>query len=114
MSAVFVFLCLSATAVDGDTLRCANLDKPGLVRLARIDAPERGETGAREATAALALLIEGKEVNCTVVDADPRRTGFQPTDRFGRPVARCKAGSADLGAKLIRSGHAKPWPARRP
>lgn len=114
MSVVFAFLCAAAVAVDGDTLRCANLDQAGgRVRLARIDAPERGTPGAREATAALALLIKGHDVRCTLVDADPRRAGFQRTDRYGRPVARCEAGGIDLGGELIRRGHAVRWPAAR-
>jgi micrococcal nuclease len=109
VTAAFIFLCLAATAVDGDTLRCANLDA-GRVRLARIDAPESGAPGGREATAALALMIKGREVRCTLVDADPRRAGFQRTDRYGRPVARCEAGGLDLGTELIRRGHAVRWP----
>lgn len=114
MTVVFAFLCLTATAVDGDTLRCANLDaaenRGGRVRLARIDAPERGQPGADEATAALRMMIKGKEVRCTLVDADPRRLGFQKTDRYGRPVARCEAGRIDLGAALIRRQLAVRWP----
>ncbi len=110
MTVVFAFLCLTATAVDGDTLRCANLDQPGRVRLARIDAPERGKPGADEATAALRMMIKGKEVLCTLVDADPRRSGFQKTDRYGRPVARCEAGGIDLGTALIRRQLAVRWP----
>lgn len=105
------FACLMAVAVDGDTLRCANVeDANGRVRLARIDAPERGERGFEEASAALAQLIEGREVTCELVDADPRRTGFQSRDPFGRPVVRCSAGGIDLGATLIAAGHAKKWP----
>jgi endonuclease YncB( thermonuclease family) len=105
-----VFLCLAAIAIDGDTLRCQNLERPGLVRLARIDAPERGQAGAREATQALRLMIAGRTVTCELVDADPRRKGFQKTDRYGRPVARCSAGGVDLGAALIKAGHAVAWP----
>ena len=105
------FLCLSATAVDGDTLRCANVDEAnGRVRLARIDTPERGEGGYERATEALAALIAGAEVRCQLVDADPRVLGFQPRDRFGRPVARCYSAGRDLGAALIEMGHAEVWP----
>ena len=85
----FSFLCLAAVAVDGDTLRCQNVSEAnGRVRLARIDTPERGEWGFDEATQALAQLIEGQDVTCELVDADPRIAGFQSRDRFGRPVAR--------------------------
>ena len=100
-----------AVAVDGDTLRCANVEGAnGRVRLARIDAPERGEPGFEEASAALAQLIEGREVTCELVDADPRRTGFQSRDPFGRPVARCTADGVDLGTTLVTAGHATTWP----
>lgn len=105
------FLCLAAVVVDGDTLRCQNVaEANGRVRLARVDTPERGEPGFDEATQALAQLIESKDVTCELVDADPRRAGFQSRDRFGRPVARCIAGGVDLGAAMIGRGLARRWP----
>lgn len=92
----------------------ADLEKVnGRVRIARIDAPERGRDGAAEAKAALARLIDGRKVTCELVDADPRVKGFQARDRFGRPVARCSAGGVDLGAALIRAGYAVSWPKKR-
>ncbi|MEL7783771.1 thermonuclease family protein [Citromicrobium bathyomarinum] len=122
-----LFACLLATAVDGDTLRCrdlasegpqgevaelrADLDSVnGRVRLARIDAPERGEPGFDEAKVALEQLINGQEVNCTLVDADPRVAGFQSRDRYGRPVARCSAGGRDLGNEMLSRALAERWP----
>ncbi|WJY24627.1 thermonuclease family protein [Alteriqipengyuania flavescens] len=106
-----VFFCLSAVVVDGDTLRCANVaDANGRVRLARIDAPERGETGFAEAGDALAAMIAGRQVRCELVDADPRINGFQERDRFGRPVARCATDQGDLGERLLARGHARRWP----
>lgn len=105
------FLCLAAVAVDGDTLRCSNIrDAGGRVRIARIDAAERGEPGARRATEALARLIEGQRVHCRAIDADPRIAGVQQRDRYGRIVARCRAGKRDLGAAMIAGGHAQVWP----
>lgn len=106
-----IFLCLAAVVVDGDTLRCRNLeDANGRVRLAHIDAPERGEAGFDEANRALAALIDGKEVRCELVDADPRTEGFQDRDKFGRPVARCSAGGVDVGAAMVAKGKARKWP----
>lgn len=106
-----LFACLAAVAVDGDTLRCQNVaDANGRVRLARIDTPERGEPGFDEATQALAQLIDGEDVTCELVDADPRIAGFQSRDRFGRPVARCSAGSVDLGETMLARSLAKRWP----
>ena len=89
----------------------ADLDSVnGRVRLARIDAPERGEPGFDEAKVALEQLINGQEVNCTLVDADPRVAGFQSRDRYGRPVARCSAGGRDLGNEMLSRALAERWP----
>lgn len=105
-----VFICLAAAVVDGDTLRCSNVeDANGRVRLARIDTPERGQSGFAEAGKALSALLVG-EVRCELVDADPRRRGFQRRDRFGRPVARCSVNGRDLGKAMLASGHARVWP----
>lgn len=106
-----IFACLAAVAVDGDTIRCRNVpDAGGRVRIARIDAPERGQEGAGEATAAMVRLIDGRAVICELVDADPRQAGFQERDRFGRRVARCSADGVDLGAAQLAAGHAVRWP----
>ncbi|WP_439539489.1 thermonuclease family protein [Sphingomonas sp.] len=109
------FLCIAAIAIDGDTLRCSGV---GRVRLARIDAPElhgcpprrRCAPGdARASQDNLARLIATGPVRCRVVDANPFQKGFQRTDRYGRPVARCSAGGADLGDAQIKDGFAQPW-----
>ena len=122
-----IFACLLAVAVDGDTLRCPEVESDGAresvaalradldrvnhrLRLARIDAPERGERGFEEASRALAQLIKGQAVTCELVDADPRLPGFQRHDIYGRPVARCSAGGRDLGAVLLAGGMARRWP----
>jgi endonuclease YncB( thermonuclease family) len=112
--ALVSFLCLAAVPVDGDTLRCSNIrDAGGRVRLARIDAPERGAPGAAQATAALRRMIAGQKVHCRAIDADPRIKGHQPRDRFGRIVARCRVGEADLSEALLAGGFAVVWPRRR-
>lgn len=104
------FLCLAAVAIDGDTLRCANIEAAnGRVRLARIDAPELRRAGGPEAKAALAALITGP-VHCTLVDADPRITGDQTQDRYGRIVARCAIKGRDLGRAMVVAANAKKWP----
>lgn len=106
-----LFACALAVAIDGDTLRCKNVEVAnGRVRLARIDAPERGEAGFDAARDALAQLIDGQDVTCELVDADPRIEGFQERDIYGRPVARCSAEDMDLGSTLIAAGHATTWP----
>lgn len=105
------FLCLAAIAIDGDTLRCANIEQAdGRVRIARIDAPERRQPGYAKAQAALAGMIAGRYVRCVQVDADPREGGVQRLDRYGRIVARCEAGGRQLGPAMIALHHAEAWP----
>ena len=58
----------------------------------------------------LPRLIAAGPLRCTVIDADPRAPGFQKTDRYGRPVARCRAGGRDLGAAQLAGGFARRWP----
>ncbi|MFN4040006.1 MAG: hypothetical protein ACK4IB_11790, partial [Erythrobacter sp.] len=68
------------------------------------------QAGIRREQAALALMIKGRKMRRTRVDADRRRAGFQPTDRYGRPVARCEAGGLAPRPELIRRDHAMRWP----
>ena len=105
-----LFLCAAAVAIDGDTLRCANIhDANGRVRLARIDAPELRQEGGEEARAMLAAMLSGP-VRCEHVDADPRTEVFEARDRFGRIVARCFVGQRDIGEAMLEAGLAKRWP----
>lgn len=90
-----------AQVVDGDSLVVA----AQRVRLAGIDAPELDQTcrrGAasypcgREAKAALSRLIADATVSCAVIGRD----------RYGRDLAECTAGGADLNAAMVRAGQA--------
>ena len=94
-----------AEVVDGDSLRMGALR----LRLHGIDAPEVGQT-CRDANGAewscgmwskaqLGALVAGKAVACTAVDHD----------RYGRVVARCTVGGADLGAAMVRAGAARAY-----
>jgi endonuclease YncB( thermonuclease family) len=95
-------LSAEVRVVDGDTLRLGDRT----VRLAAIDAPERGQTctdGARRAfdcgaaaAEALTRLVNGRSVICTV----------EGRDRFGRGLGTCRAGGAELNAGLVTSGWA--------
>jgi endonuclease YncB( thermonuclease family) len=78
------------------------------VRLHGIDAPERDQDckdgqgkpwacGA-DATAALASLVNGRQVRCEVTDLE--KTGAR------RPIARCFDGEVNLSAEMIRRGMA--------
>ena len=89
--------------LDGDTLRVGDQ----IVRLAGIVAPSRGSVcrGAGQTTVdcgsaaanALAALVRGNAVDCTISDHDAR----------GRPVGLCLADGKMLNAALVRAGWAR-------
>jgi endonuclease YncB( thermonuclease family) len=94
-----------ASVIDGDTL-----DIHGTrIRLWGLDAPEssqlcRGEDslpyrcGAKSANA-LDSYIGRRPVNCSPITLD----------QYGRTVATCSVGGADIGDWLVRSGLALDW-----
>lgn len=91
-----------AVAIDGDSLRLAGEE----LRLEGIDAPEyrqtcrdragQGVACGRQARRALAAMLAPGKVSCTV----------SRVDRYGRGLARCRSGSADINAALVRQGQA--------
>ena len=54
--------------IDGDTFRTTSGKNP--VRLARVNAPEKGARGATAGKQKLARLIEGKEVSIRTIARD--------------------------------------------
>lgn len=90
------------TAIDGDSLRKDGKD----YRLHAIDAPELFQTCwradgseyncGRDARDALRRLIGTASVTCQVLD----------TDRYGRGVAECRAGTVNLNDAMVRAGWA--------
>ena len=94
------------SVVDGDTLDIHD----ARIRLWGVDAPESTQTCrgrdrrpyrcGQQAALALYSFTRGKTVRCTPVDGD----------RYGRIVARCAAGSIDLGQMLVSRGLAVEEP----
>ena len=95
-----------ASIVDGDTLEIHGTR----IRLWGVDAPEssqlcRGEDsltyrcGAKSAND-LDAFIAGRPVSCIPISLD----------QYGRTVATCSVGGADLGEWLVRNGLALDWP----
>lgn len=74
--------------IDGDTFQTASRKKS--IRLANVDAPEKGEPGGTRATNALRKLIGGQEV---VVDTVTR-------DVYGRSVAKVKVGRISVNKHM--------------
>jgi len=93
LALAIAFLAFPAEAevrtVDGDTIAIDGQR----VRLFGIDSPERGQTGADEATAHLRGLIGRRDVTCAQVDYDGRNR---------RPVSLCSVEGADSrGARSL-------------
>jgi endonuclease YncB( thermonuclease family) len=82
---------------DGDTFTLLTPDlREVKVRVAEIDAPERGQPYATRSRQQLAQLIFRQEVTLDV----------QVMDRYGRPVGRPMVGDVDVTVEMIRSGAA--------
>jgi endonuclease YncB( thermonuclease family) len=81
---------------DGDTITLLVDRERVKVRLAEIDAPERGQPWGRRATQALAQKIAGHVVQV--------ETKFN--DRYGRRVGHVVCSGRDINRELVREGHA--------
>ena len=82
---------------DGDTVK-ALVDGHVLwkVRLAEIDAPEKGQPWGRRARHALARMIFQKDVRIQV----------HGKDRYGRHIGTIFLGGRDINRAMVREGHA--------
>lgn len=78
--------------IDGDTFRTAS--RKHSVRLANVDAPEKGRPGAMAAKRRLEKLIRGKEVSIRTVARDV----------YGRSVALVKLGRHSVNKAVRGSG----------
>lgn len=82
--------------VDGDTVEVELADGRETVRFVGINAPERGECLADEATRWLRDRIGGREVELVVDESD--------RDRYGRLLRHVEVDGTDVGAELVRAG----------
>ena len=74
--------------IDGDTFETNR--RKNLVRLANVDAPEKGQRGAPQARKDLGELIRGQEV---YIDTVAR-------DKYGRSVANVKVGRRSVNKAM--------------
>lgn len=86
---------------DGDTITVLVERREVRVRLAGIDAPERGQAHGSAARRALALRVAGRDVE---VDARGR-------DGYGRTLGVVRAGALDVNRAQVADGWA--WVFRR-
>jgi endonuclease YncB( thermonuclease family) len=82
---------------DGDTLTVLDeQNQQHTIRLAEIDAPERGQPWGDRSRQALSGLVFSKAVLVQQTD----------TDRYGRVVARLFADGRDVNSTMVEQGHA--------
>jgi endonuclease YncB( thermonuclease family) len=86
---------------DGDTISVVVFGRPLRVRLAGIDAPERGQPFANASRHALESRVAGRDV--LVVE--------RGRDGYGRVLGRVYVDGLDVNAEQVRSGYA--WVFRR-
>lgn len=111
-AALLLVACCGATAAatlagrvvavhDGDTLTVLADSREVRVRMAGIDAPERGQPYTNAARQALAARVAGREVT---VDVRGR-------DSYGRTLGVVRVGDVDANSMQVRDGWA--WVFRR-
>lgn len=76
--------------IDGDTFLTKS--RKHAVRLANVDAPEKGRKGGSKATQRLKSLIQGKKVEVNTV----------ARDTYGRSVATVKVGRKSVNKAMSR------------
>lgn len=74
--------------IDGDTFETASRKNP--VRLANVNAPEKGQPGSAKATEALRKMIQGEGVRVETVSRD----------KYGRAVAYVYKGRESINKKM--------------
>lgn len=87
-----------ASVTDGDTIR---LSDGRAVRLAQVDAPERGACFGTESTTALKALVEGRSVGLRRPPTGPEK------DRYGRTLADVTVGGQSVNQLLVEQGAAE-------
>ena len=74
--------------IDGDTFQTASRKKS--VRLANVNAPEKGQKGGAAATKALRNLIKGEKVTVNTV----------ARDKYGRTIANVRVGNKSVNKTM--------------
>jgi endonuclease YncB( thermonuclease family) len=96
--------CNLIHVVDGDTITARYRGKKESIRLLRINTPERGREGYREARDALRDLVEGTEL--TLEFENPHRI---ERDRYGRILAYVIADGINANVEIVRQGWSRFW-----
>lgn len=96
--------CRTPHVVDGDTLDvdCGRWNDQ--VRMLQIDTPEQGQPGYREATRALAALVEGRDLYLVFEEPGKRARG-----NYGRLLAYVYTADHNVNLEMIRQGWSPFW-----
>jgi endonuclease YncB( thermonuclease family) len=99
-----LLLCLAATVIDGDGIRCRNL---GEVRLLGIDAPDR--TSSRPCRERFGNHVcddaksrGAKEAMRSALKLGPVRIEPVGRDRYGRLLCMAYAGGVNLNCRMLK------------
>lgn len=91
------FRCRTVEILDGDSMLVELSDGHRLqVRIASIDAPEKGQPHADASRQALRELLSGRQIDVVPIKLD----------RYGRTVGRVLVGSQDAGLAQVDAGAA--------
>ena len=89
---------------DGDTLRASIGGESEWVRFLRIDTPEKGEKGYRQAREALVDLVGGEEVTLVF-----EKEGVPERDDYGRLLAYVFHEGKNVNVEMVRAGWSPFW-----
>lgn len=89
---------------DGDSLRVMYRGDQTRVRLLRINTPERGQPGSRQATQALRDLVQS-----AAVTLEFEQPGKEEHDSYGRLLAYVFARDKNVNVELVRLGWTRFW-----
>jgi len=93
-------ICQAPRAVDGDTIRCANLAKA--VRLVGIDAPELPGHCRRGRVCTPGDGFAAKRALAGMMRLGPVRLVITGQDRYRRNLALALAGGMNLNCEMVR------------
>jgi len=91
-----------AEAIDGDSLRLLGEE----LRLEGIDAPEYRQTCRDRAGGEVACGRQARRALAAMLALGTTRCTISRADRYGRGLARCWQGDAEINAALVRQGNA--------
>jgi micrococcal nuclease len=95
-------ICEAPRAVDGDTIRCANIG--AAVRLLGIDAPELPGHCRRGRVCTPGDAVASQRALAQLLTTGPAIVVAQGFDRYARILAKVQIGTIDVSCRQIEAG----------